>query len=43
MAIIKAMLLKTDSYDFKSVVFVFETLGVLIFHTIDAKADLRPI
>jgi hypothetical protein len=43
MAIIKAMLGKTDSYDFKSVVFVFEALGVLTFYTVETKVDVRPI
>lgn len=43
MAVIKLMLTKTDTYDFKSVAFVFEALGVLTFYLLQGKHDLQQL
>jgi hypothetical protein len=43
MAIIQCMLAKTDSYDFKSVLFVFEALGTLVYYTLESKLDIKPL
>lgn len=43
MTIIQSMLTKTDSYDFKCVLYVFEALGVITYYTLECKANLKPL
>jgi hypothetical protein len=37
------MLSKTDTYDFKSVLFVFEALSTLVYYTLESKIDMKPL
>lgn len=37
------MLKKTERYEYKNVVPIFETLGLLIYYTLEAKQDTKPI
>lgn len=37
------MLKKTERYEYKNVVPIFETLGMLIFYTLKSKQDSKPI
>jgi hypothetical protein len=43
MAVITNMLKKTDTYDFKSVVFLFEAFSTLVYNLLSQNIDIKSI